>query len=233
MTYRVDSGQVIVVATQPIPAGAPLCIDYSHYRQRLVLFERDPHEAAKEILNFHVKGVRQRDQRSYKAMIEMNTLQDLQLMDTYGTDGRGRASVVSGVRGIVNDDRLNTNKHKQMQSTPMAKLEEASIRAQHGTQISDPAELRAKRGEGLTDAEWCFNFGFIKSAEEKEAISRGVWKTKLPAQVARMTDPFRRGQKGEYVVGVPQGMAALRAQRATLERHQYNGKPIFPSNNRL
>ncbi|CUG87851.1 Hypothetical protein, putative [Bodo saltans] len=85
------------------------------------------------------------------------------------------------------------------------------------------------RKEGaVADAEWAFRFGFVKSAAEKEADASCMWDNGLKERVARLTDIRRKGEPGEFVVGVPEGLHHLHAERERLQREKFQGKTIFP-----
>ena len=90
--------------------------------------------------------------------------------------------------------------------------------------------VAAQRGAGVSeDAEsWLWQFGFALPAAELEYTREAQWSRALRGRVARMMDVRRKGRPGEFVVGVPEGLAALRRQRERVERELYRGARVFP-----
>jgi hypothetical protein len=90
--------------------------------------------------------------------------------------------------------------------------------------------LRAQRAAGVTEDEhsWRWQFGFGLPREELQYVREAAWSAALAGRVRRMMDVRRRGRPGEFVVGVPEGLAELRRQRERVERDLYAGRTIFP-----
>lgn len=85
--------------------------------------------------------------------------------------------------------------------------------------------------QNLTEAEWMWRFGFDKSEEEKVFEASHRWSSGVLQRVAELTDARRHGKRGEFVIGVPEGLHHLRAQRAQLERNRYANGSVFPPQN--
>jgi hypothetical protein len=88
--------------------------------------------------------------------------------------------------------------------------------------------VMSRKETALADAEWAYRFGFVKDGVEKEAEASCLWDQGLKDRVARLTDIRRKGRPGEFVVGVPEGLHHLHAERERLQRERFAGKAIFP-----
>lgn len=91
--------------------------------------------------------------------------------------------------------------------------------------------LRAQRSAGVTEdsLSWRWQFGFDIPDDELQHTRELMWSRSLSGRIKHMMNIRRKGRPGEFVVGVPQGLASLRQQRARVERDLYQGKRIFPT----
>lgn len=83
---------------------------------------------------------------------------------------------------------------------------------------------------GVVDSEvnWIWNFGFARSEEEQQYVASRKWHDRADRRVRNMIDRRRRGMRGEFVVGVPEGLQLLKERRARVE-NEYQGR-VFPKN---
>jgi hypothetical protein len=90
--------------------------------------------------------------------------------------------------------------------------------------------VRSQRVAGVSEdaLSWRWQFGFDLPRAELDHTRELMWARSLRGRIRRMMETRRRGRPGEFVVGVPEGLASLRAQRARVERDLYGGKHVFP-----
>lgn len=90
--------------------------------------------------------------------------------------------------------------------------------------------LSAQRSAGVCEDvnSWEWQYGFQIPSIELEYVRELLWAASLQSRVKRMMNIRRKGRPGEFVVGVPEGLQALRRQRERIERESYGGKRIFP-----
>lgn len=82
--------------------------------------------------------------------------------------------------------------------------------------------------EAQEASHWLWRYGFQRSREELLTEASLQWSSSLQQRIAHLTDVRRRGRPGEFVVGVPEGLAYLRDQRLRLERERYGSRTVFP-----
>jgi hypothetical protein len=98
-----------------------------------------------------------------------------------------------------------------------------------------PSKLH-RTGQGrhvLADVDplaWRYSFGFPAPdpRDRSDPVALAVHRASLQQRVSRMMDPYSKGGRGDFVVGVPPGVAAMREQRESLRREVYGGRPVFP-----
>lgn len=82
--------------------------------------------------------------------------------------------------------------------------------------------------EVVGEVTWLWRYGFMRSSSERAAEASQRWCKGLRQRIAHLTDVRRKGRMGEFVIGVPEGLAHLREQREALERQRYNNARVFP-----
>jgi len=103
-----------------------------------------------------------------------------------------------------------------------------STQPARGTALKDTRKIATKKFSGLSDGDWSWNFGFTKSDEEKHNEIKKRFNKDLSKRIANMTNPMRKGRRGEFIVGVPPGISQLQEHRARLQHDQYGGHTVFP-----
>ena len=96
------------------------------------------------------------------------------------------------------------------------------------TSWSEKLSIKAKKGELMSDADWLWNYGFMKSSSEKVAEASCLWDDNFRQRIKNMCDRRRKGRPGEFVVGVPEGLSHLQFARERLQKERYGGKNVFP-----
>lgn len=240
-----------LVASRDINEGDILTCYYGHYRQRIILFDKDPQRAAEE-LSFGSAAA------AALAASPSSASQNGSMIDLSSVPvaARERLAVAADMKRIENLQRWgnggprngenslsdsqneddNLNESKRMLSDPRhtrQRLDESVTEkyftnAGRGAPLRDQAVVAQKKFSGLSDADWSWYFGFTKSEAEKAIEAKTEFNKDLRRRVANMTDGRRKGHKGEYVVGVPPGLQQLNEHRARLQQSQYGGYAVFP-----
>jgi hypothetical protein len=208
----VEYGSLLVVASRPIEALEEITSDYHDDVYYPELVKDSPPRAA---------------DRHQELMQEIEREQRYEVIPA-GKDG-SRHQTLAAPRPR---SHLPPKSHSKVAD---AMREEA---ASYGSRAFSSPDERSRflnrrhamsRKEGaVADAEWAFRFGFVKSSAEKEADASCMWDGGLKDRVARLTDIRRKGQPGEFVIGVPEGLHHLHAERERLQREMFQGKTVFP-----
>ncbi|CCW66730.1 unnamed protein product [Phytomonas sp. Hart1] len=194
---------VVVTASRPIPAGEELVMQYSNYGQRGCLFgDASPSwntATAPETLGY--QNTNRVSSHQKDVIQQVRAIEAKQRREMY-----------------VDDDATTTLSESRffdpVHSGCVAKSELSQVKlAQH---------------EAVIESTWLWRYGFIRSDTEKSYEASHKWSNGLRNRIADLTDVRRKGRPGEFVIGVPEGLGHLRAQREALEREWYNNTRIFP-----
>jgi hypothetical protein len=215
-----DSGDVVLTASQTIPAGEELVLRYNHIGQRGCLFGDQPRQVSSSFSaeddgrGRQSQGARAGRGGRTTAVVarEVEMIERRQYSDVYAHD--------EDEESVLNPGSM------MVTSVPTAGGGGGLTTRTNSSQEQRVAELAHR--EMQQEVQWLWRYGFLRSTEEKNREAAQLWSRGLRRRIAHLTDVRRKGKPGEFVIGVPEGLQHLREQRAQLERERYANHRVFP-----
>lgn len=204
---------LVLVATRHIAAGEELTMDYHSSRQ----LQRQRHEVGADPEKHRVisDSLRRIEQEQRYEMVKVDI--------TAPAPKQAHALHRPRVKSSVTDEV----RHVESELPARAFESEVAYR-----RVLNRKHAVDRKVAAVCDAEWAFRFAFVKTPLEREFEVSAAWAESLRDRVAKLTDIRRKGRPGEFVIGVPEGLANLKAERARLQQVSYHQQKVFPPQQR-